>query len=621
MNGNSNGSFMNIQNASPPVGQLHNQYSSPMMPPQQHPLNRNMPQALPNYGVLYPQQQRLMSVSANGNGSSQMMMNQHMNPGVSMTSGPLPLPHMARQISPNQAQQQYMQGNGLSQNQQPKFGGYSPQPEAQLEGGPHMMLQGPPMVNQYKMGPGMMQPGQLLQPILAQAQQAQAQAHFQRQNFQNAVRGPQGPQGPQSQGDGSVLQNLQAQNRPHPQSQQLQQSTAQPQAPGLANGLQGPGLAKQTHSGPHSAQHTPVQGYSGNPALAQGLTGAPSQGAQNQQNQGRSAQGLPAGQAMQKMTANQAAQNEVHAKIFRRNLGNAAVVRLIDLIELVLNEPMESLRTIEFWTRLVLAYFVSNGTIRFSTNTPARKQGNDGVPFESNSGGPRTFELDVTSAPRFFLSNVASQALASLQLFLSGTKFQVMNNGLIFIGSKVTVNYNYLDGSLGTASGFCRVLLNREFKIDWVDCRMLDYRSSIGTASLEHLWQNFSNNNNTSKMGMKDIISSLADNCQASQTLGNCGLHDRAMRTLQTGDMMSILSPLMAYLSSNNIASPLKALEEFTSNQAGLLRMGSVAGGTNGSVSSPSPRTVTQEDPKQVLKKRRFLSSLQSPMMSDGRGN
>lgn len=592
------------------------------MPPQQHPLNRNMPQALPNYGVLYPQQQRLMSVSANGNGSSQMMMNQHMNPGVSMASGPLPLPHMARQMSPNQAQQQYMQGNGLSQNQQPKFGGYSPQPEAQLEGGPHMILQGgPPMVNQYKMGPGMMQPGQLLQPILAQAQQAQAQAHYQRQNFQNAVRGPQGPQGPQSQGDGSVLQNLQAQNRPHPQSQQLQQSTAQAQPSGLANGLQGPGLAKQPHSGPHSAQHTPVQVYSGNPALAQGLTGAPSQGAQNQQNQGRSTQSLPAGQAMQKMTATQAAQNEVHAKIFRRNLGNAAVVRLIDLIELVLNEPMESLRTIEFWTRLVLAYFVSNGTIRFSTNTPARKQGNDGVSFESNSGGPRTFELDVTSASRFFLSNVASQALASLQLFLSGTKFQVMNNGLIFIGSKVTVNYNYLDGSLGTASGFCRVLLNREFKIDWVDCRMLEYRSSIGTSSLEHLWQNFSNNNNTSKMGIKDIISSLAENCQASQTLGNCGLHDRAMRTLQTGDMMSILGPLMSYLSSNNIASPLKALEEFTSNQAGLLRMGSVAGGTNGSVSSPSPRTVTQEDPKQMLKKRRFLSSLQSPMMSDGRGN
>lgn len=381
-------------------------------------------------------------------------------------------------------------------------------------------------------------------------------------------------------------------------------------------------MPKQSHSGPHSAQHTPIQGYSSNPVLAQGMAGGPGQNAQNQQNQNRRAQGLPAGQPMLKMGATQAAQNEVHAKIFRRNLGNAAVVRLIDLIDLVQNEPMESLRTIEFWTRLVLAYFVPSGTIRFSSPPMAgntNQGGSEGAPFNMN-GNRRVFEFDVSSAPRFFLSNVASQAWASLQLFLTGTKFQVLNNGLIFIGSKITVNFNYGDGSTGTANGFCRVLLDREFKIDWVDCRMLEYRSSIGTAALENSLQNFSNNKN-SKMGIKEFIGSLTENCQAAKAVANCGLHERAMRTLQTCDMMTVLGPLMAFSSTNNIASPLKALEEFTSNQAGLQRINSTAAGTNGSVSSPSPRTVTQDDPKQMLKKRRFLTSYESPKMSDARGN
>lgn len=77
----------------------------------------------------------------------------------------------------------------------------------------------------------------------------------------------------------------------------------------------------------------------------------------------------------------------------------------------------------------------------------------------------------------------------------------------------------------------------------------------------------------------------------------------------------------MAYSTSNNIASPLKAMEEFTSNPSSFMRVGTVADGANGSVSSPSPRTVTHDDPKQLLKKRRVLSAFESPMMTESRGN
>lgn len=612
MNGNSSGSFnMNMQNASSSMAQMHNQYSSPMVPQLQH-SGRNMPQASPNYG--YPQQQqqqqpqqqqRLMSI--NGSGNSQMMgMNQHINPSVGMASGPLPLPHMARQMSPMQAQQ-YIPGNGQSQGSQARVAGYSPQPDGKIEGGPPMMQQGPHMAAQYKMAPGIMQQGH--QPVLSQAQ-AQLQAQFQRQSYQNAARGPQGlqgPQNPQAQGENGNIPSSQAQRPP----QSLQNPQGNAQLP--INGLQG--ISKANLSRSQSAQPTPQQGHSAVPGQTPGL--AQGQAAAKPQNQGKPALGAQAPPG-QKMTAAQIAQSEMHAKIFRRNLGNAAVVRLIDLVDLVLNEPIENLRGIEFWTRLVQAYFVPNGTIRFSTAASGKKQspGNsEGLLFDTNFSTPRTYELDTNSAPRFFLSNITSQELATLQLFLTGIKFQVMNNGQIFIVSKLTMNYHYLDGSMGTANGYCRVLLNREFKIDWIDCRIMQYRSTVGLGALDSLWQKFGTN---FKGGVKEFINLLTENCQASKTIPNCGLHERAMRTLQTGDMMTLLSPLMTFASNNNIASPLKALEEFTTNSGSRVASGGVA---NGSVSSPSPRTVSQEDPKQLLKKRRILTSYESPMVSDGRGN
>lgn len=400
----------------------------------------------------------------------------------------------------------------------------------------------------------------------------------------------------------------------------------QPLPQNLANGqqgLQGQGQAKHmgAQSRPQSAQNTPGQSHLVNPsqALNQGVGPGQTQAAHTL---GKPTQVVPGAQVMQRVGLTQAAQAEVHNKIVRRNLGNAGVVRLLDLIDLVLNEPIETLQTIEFWSRLVSAYFVPTGLIRLTTSTSAGRKPTQGVAdfLNGKSSNPRSFELDVASAPRFFLSNVTSQALASLQLFLSGAKSQALNNGLIFIGSKITINYNYLDGSMGTANGYCRILLNRDLRIDWVDCRMMHYQSSIGTSVLASHFQNYTTNVGH-KAGGKDFVTHLTEKCHAAQTFADYGLHEKAVRTLQTGDVMTILGPLMAYSTSNNIASPLKAMEEFTSNPSSFMRVGTVADGANGSVSSPSPRTVTHDDPKQLLKKRRVLSAFESPMMTESQGN
>lgn len=330
---------------------------------------------------------------------------------------------------------------------------------------------------------------------------------------------------------------------------------------------------------------------------------------------------------MKNNSANLSAQNEMNAKIFKRNLGNAGVMRILDLIDMVSNESLEKLSTLEFWIRLFQSYFAPNAVMRFTPAISSAKLPNDSYADGFNRVSPgRLYELDVLTAPRFLVASILSQNLTEHQVMLPGIKSQVMNNGTVFIASRLNLQFAYSDGSVGSVQGTCRISLNKDYRIDWIDCRCLNYQSSITMNSLEKHWQQyrsmFDDKLDGSGNGKGEFFERLCESAQSVRTSPNSGVHDTAMRIMQIGDLMTYLKPLMSFSLANGISLPVKALEAYMAASSGthLLRLGPASAG-NGAASSPSPHTVAQDESKTLLKKRRLSGSVNSPMHLEARRN
>lgn len=354
-------------------------------------------------------------------------------------------------------------------------------------------------------------------------------------------------QGPKNQ-QGQPVQHLQLPQQPQPQLQQqhLQIQPPQPlqQQPGSANSNGNLNLDGSINS-PHQGSITG----------SQSVNGSVNGGAVALQ-----------GGAMNKIGA-AAAQNEINAKIFKRNLGNAGVMRILDLIDIVSNESAEKLTTLDFWTRFVLSYFAPNAVMRFTPAPGSPKLPNESIidGFNRLANG-RLYELDVLTAPRFLVASILSQALTKHQVTLPGIKSQVMNNGSVFIASQLNFQFTYADGTLGILQGTCRISLNKDYRIDWLDCRCLNYLSSITMSSLEKHWHQFrslSDDKLDSVNSNGDFFERLCESAQSVRNSSNSGVHDTAMRIMQIGDLMTYLKPLMAFSSANGINLPLKALEGY----------------------------------------------------------
>lgn len=299
--------------------------------------------------------------------------------------------------------------------------------------------------------------------------------------------------------------------------------------------------------------------------------------------------------------ANMANQNEVNAKIFKRKLGNASIMRILDLIDLVSHEPYETISRLDFWVCVCNTYFLPSAVIRFST--AIEKSEDDGLPAPMQNA---LYELNLVTAPKFFLATVLSLNVAKHHVTLPGLKFQVLNNGCVLLASRLNVVFNYLDGSVGSATGACRILLNRLFSIQLIDCSITEYRKTISMGALEKAW------NNVVKSNKKDKSASLhqvLEEAECSRLAKNCGLPEAAMHVLQMSDVMALLRPLMAFTVAGNINSPLKALEVFVAN--GNQRMSAL-----GMASSPSPQTSVDEYP---AKKRTLSNAMNSPMNQERR--
>lgn len=332
-------------------------------------------------------------------------------------------------------------------------------------------------------------------------------------------------------------------------------------------------------------------------------------------------------------------QQDMNAKIYKRNLGNAGLIRVLDLIDQISNESTENLSNIEYWQRVVQVFFLPSSIFKFNFNlngqtangeaSSLRDRENSALDPSADNPGANSneqYELNAITAPRFFVASILSGNVETFKVTLPSLKFQVLGNGSLFIVSKVSIQYTYKDGSLATVGGNLKLLMNREFRIEFIDVQCLDYNPSISFMHLENHWQKYMESKKRKKLSgsnadANEFFDTFYKTTEAARNANRAGISSESLRVMQVSDVMSLMRSLMGFSTVNNVNSPLKALEMFmasnanppavSQNQAPGKQQSTMGSQKKNSMSAISPLTTYPEDTKSTLKKRK-LSSLES---------
>lgn len=348
-------------------------------------------------------------------------------------------------------------------------------------------------------------------------------------------------------------------------------------------------------------------------------------------------------------------QQEINTRIIKRNLENAAIIRILDLIDFISNQLYENLSNIDFWTRITPANFLPSAILKFnflgngSSGTSLHEVTGLNLNFlqlnadSNNPNSPHQFELNTSTAPRFFVSCVQAKTIIRCSITLSGSKFQVLNNGSIIIVSKIELHFNYQDGSNSVSRGTVKILMSRDLRIEWIDLNCADYQGNISMSALETKLKAIIDSKKDFKK-QKESLDEMISTSHAVRLGATSGIDAQSMRILQLGDIMTSMKSLMEFSVVNHVSSPLRSLELLITSQAAQQaqalqaqmaaqahfqaanasgansfigsqqlqakkNLASAANNNgNNTVSSPSPRTINAEDPKK--KRKPSMSSL-----------
>lgn len=297
-------------------------------------------------------------------------------------------------------------------------------------------------------------------------------------------------------------------------------------------------------------------------------------------------------------------------RFFKRNLGNAAVSRVNELLDLIMAESGKSISTYEFWQSLCQNYAMLHAALRITVpQDPARSED------ESDFKNTRLYTLSVDTAPRFFLANALATTIAKQVFTLPGLRFHILSNGSVFLVSKLSMLYTYTDNSTCHLTGFCRLLLGVDFRIELIDCHIVKLVSNVSLLQLEKRWLACSRNDTKERDFMKRLLTETMSGSAAK----NCGFEENVLRILQISDVMAQLRPLIAFTSDSRTNSPIKSLDNYVSMNHASTHYNSVNSvGGNRHVLSPLTRNMPL-DYKGPIKKRRVSNTVPSPTDSEPR--
>lgn len=278
-----------------------------------------------------------------------------------------------------------------------------------------------------------------------------------------------------------------------------------------------------------------------------------------------SAGGTSASNAAQPAAAGSAAahasQMASNLRIYKRNLGNTAVLRVLDLIDFVANEPLESLTSYGFWQNTCQVHAVPNAVLRITL--PVESGGNDD---DEGLGNTRLYMLNVSTAPPFFLTKALARNVASKQFSLPGLRYHILGSGAVFMTSRISYLCTYKDESSMHITGFCRLLMSRDFRLELVDCTIVGCTTQVSLLQLEKRWMaSTATNDGQEREFMKRVLN---DTLARAVCDGGC-FSENVMRVLKISDVMMQLRPLMAFTAANGLNSPIKSLDVYVNSNKG----------------------------------------------------
>ncbi|CCE86697.1 Piso0_005202 [Millerozyma farinosa CBS 7064] len=308
-------------------------------------------------------------------------------------------------------------------------------------------------------------------------------------------------------------------------------------------------------------------------------------------------------------------QEELNSKIYKRNLGNAGLFRIINLIDMISNESINNLSKIEYWQNIVSIYASPSCVLKLTTPPVPTMGGispnmNNPTSFaldKGPTGAPKQYELAGVSIPRLAVAHLQANDTTNFTIALPGLKFQVMNNGSIFLLSKLALQFTYMDGSIAHINGACRMLLNGAFRIEWIDCRCMEYKATVSIEGLEKQWGNLLLGHSLGQPD--DMMNRLRERLVATRVAKSSGFAPDVMRLVQVGDIFSHLRALIGFSAANNLTSPLKAIELFSST---INQQPNAANSTTVKNTSLKSPYIASSDNVRTFNRKRASSSAQS---------
>lgn len=330
---------------------------------------------------------------------------------------------------------------------------------------------------------------------------------------------------------------------------------------------------------------------------------------------------------------NQRLQNDMNIKIFKRNLGNTAMLRLISIFDQISAESNVELAKLDYWKRILHMHCSPNFTLKIiptnDNQSPQLRSGNRFDLHTEHGEMGKGFSVPHHTCPTFLVSLFQDSCISKIETHFSMLKFQILGNGQVLTVCKFTVHTTFLDGTRSCVTGNTRVIFNRDFKIDWMDWHYTNIEFFFGLGTLENALQhhgdsrrNFGGNSSTTKPqaqnskkgfvksefgpegfddynGPTNFIHSVYSSSQALANSGTTGIRPNAMRTLEMVDIMGKLKPLMNYTKQKNLTSPLDALEK-------MIRVDNTSDNLHGDPKNASVPSFNQYDDRASFKKMRL---------------
>lgn len=239
-----------------------------------------------------------------------------------------------------------------------------------------------------------------------------------------------------------------------------------------------------------------------------------------------------------------------NTRLVRAHVSQTNYITLLNIFDQIANAAREHLVHKEYWQSLIQFYCADDFYIRLTLPSNF---------FNNNNGGyeQKSFQgiISAAVAPHFLVAEVAWGNIARISISLPSMHIVKGSDGWPLLQSQIIVQCRYLDGSMSISRGntciqFRDIILYFDVEVD-------DYESFVSQDFIQMRIKEINDENMTSETSFSLL------NLNANTLSSKFGLHEKARKIIELGDIMDQLQDIMSFSSEDKMNSPFAALDGF----------------------------------------------------------